>query len=224
MFLWADLMSLIVHPVRALPAIDRERRWVQGAIALGLSVLIPAILAEVGAFGAYRPPAGLSSLPSLTAQGADIYARWVYLHRFVLPIYGVVAGLVLWVVASAVIHVAARALRGRGDLAGFLNLAGFVALVGLVSVPFTALQAVARLSGSPGAELSIGSAAAAIGVGVFLWQNMLLVLAARAHYGLSTERAVTAVLGPVGCLGVLLFALIVLATIATVLLRPLGSL
>jgi len=32
------------------------------------------------------------------------------------------------------------------------------------------------------------------------------------------------VLGPVGCLVVILFALIVIATIATVLIRPLGSL
>ena len=224
MFLWADLVALVGHPVRALPAIDRERRGVHGAVALGLSVLIPAILAEVAAFAPYRPPAGLGSLPSLTAQGADIYARWVYQHRVVLPIYEILAGVLLWLLAGAAIHVAARALHGRGDLAGFVKLAGFVALVGLVSVPLTALQAIARLSANPRAELSIGSAAAAVGIGVFVWQNVLLVLAAQAHYGLSTERAVTAVLGPVGCLVVILFALIVIATIATVLIRPLGSL
>jgi Yip1 domain len=224
MFLWMDLVALVVHPIRAIPAIDRDRRGLQGAIALGLSVLIPAVLAEVAAFGPYRPPTGLGSLPSLTTQGADIYARWVYQHRFVLPIYEVLGGLLLWVLAGAAIHGAARALKGRGQLAGFVKLVGFVALVGLVSVPVSALQTIARLSANPAAALSVASAGTALGIGVFVWQNVLLILAAQAHYGLSTERAVTAVLGPVGCLAVLLFGLIVLAAIATVLIRPIGSL
>jgi hypothetical protein len=54
-----------------------------------------------------------------------------------------------------------------------------------------------------------------IGLALFLWQNLLLVLAAQIHYGISTGKAVTAVVGPIGCLGALVLALaIVTVTVA----------
>jgi hypothetical protein len=59
---------------------------------------------------------------------------------------------------------------------------------------------------------------------VFLWQNGLLILAAQVHYGLSTGRAITAVLGPIGCLLILGLALLVLLVVVAVLSRPAGSL
>jgi hypothetical protein len=48
---------------------------------------------------------------------------------------------------------------------------------------------------------------------VFLWQNVLLVLAARNHYGISTERAVAAVIGPIGAVVLLVVALIIVAIV-----------
>jgi hypothetical protein len=50
-----------------------------------------------------------------------------------------------------------------------------------------------------------------LGVAIFLWQNALLVIATRQHYGISTERAVAAVIGPMGAVLVLILALIILA-------------
>jgi len=75
MFLLADLVELVRHPFTALRAIDGRRRLADGLIALAASMTLPAAVAELAALGPFRPPANLGSLPSLTAQGADIYAR-----------------------------------------------------------------------------------------------------------------------------------------------------
>jgi hypothetical protein len=211
MFLWADLVELVRHPFSALGLIDTRRRLADGLLALGLSVMLPAAVSELAALGPFRPPANLGSLPSLTAQGADIYARWVYMHRFLIPVYGIAVSAVLWIAAAGLIHVIARALGGRGNFAGLVKLLGYAALVGVVALPVALADALLKLQGNARAELSIAQLAAVLGVAVFLWQNALLVVATRRHYAISTERAVAAVLGPIGGVLVLVFALIILA-------------
>jgi hypothetical protein len=216
MFLWTDLVELVRHPFSAMNLIDRRRRLADGLAALALSVTLPAAVSELGALGPFRPPANLGSLPSLAAQGADIYARWVYMHRFVLPVYGIAISTVLWVAAAGLIHVIARALGGRGDFAGLVKLLGYAALVGLVALPVGIVDALLKLQGSARAELSFGQFAGVVAVAVFLWQNALLVFATRDHYAISTERAVAAVIGPVGVVAVLAFALIILGIILAI--------
>jgi len=216
MFLWADLVELVRRPFTALRLIDARRRLAGGLAALALSVTVPAAVAELAALGPFRPPANLGSLPSLTAQGADIYARWVYMQRFVLPLYGIAVSAVLWLAAAGLIHVIARALGGRGDFAGLLKLVGYAALVGLVAVPVALVDALLKLQGAARAELSFGQLAGVVAIGIFLWQNALLVMAARDHYAISTERAVAAVVGPIGAVVVLVLALIVLAIILAI--------
>ena len=216
MFLWADLVDLVRQPRTSLRVIDDRRRLPDGLLALALSVTLPALVSEFAAFGPFRPPANLGSLPSLTAQGADIYVRWVYQHRFVLPLYGVLISAVLWVAAAGLIHVIARILEGHGDFLGYLKLAGFAALVGLISLPVSLLDALLKLQGNAQAELPIGQLLGVLGLGIFIWQNALLVFAARAHYGISTERAVAAVIGPISTVTVLAIALVILAVILTI--------
>ncbi len=216
MFLLADLIELVRHPFAALRLIDARRRLADGLIALALSISLPAVVAELAALGPYRPPANLGSLPSLTAQGADIYARWVYMHRFVLPVYGIVISAILWVAAAGLIHVIARALGGRGDFAGLVKLVGYAALVGLVALPVALVDALLKLQGAARAELTFGQLASLVAVAVFLWQNALLVIATRDHYAISTERAVAAVVGPIGAVLVLLLALIILGIVLAI--------
>jgi hypothetical protein len=221
MFLWTDLIELVRHPFSALDVIDTRRRLLDGLLALGLSVTLPAAVAELAALGPFRPPANLGSLPSLTAQGADIYARWVYLHRFSIPVYGVGVSLVLWIAAAGLIHGIARALGGRGNFVGLLKLVGYAALVGLVALPVASADAVLKLQGNAKAELYVAQLAGLLGVVIFLWQNALLVMATRRHYAISTERAVAAVIGPVGVALVLIVALIILAiTLAVIAQQP----
>jgi hypothetical protein len=216
MFLLADLVELVRRPFTALRAIDKRRRLADGLAALGLSLTLPAAVGELAALGPYRPPANLGSLPSLTAQGADIYARWVYMQRFVLPVYGIAISAILWGAAAGLIHVLARALGGRGDFAGLLKLVGYAALLGLVALPVALVDALLKLEGASRVELAFGQFAALIAVGIFLWQNALLVIATRDHYALSTERAVAAVVGPIGVVFVLLLALIILGIVLAI--------
>ena len=213
MFLLADLAELVRRPLTALRTIDQRRSLAAGLVALGLSITLPAAVAEVAALAPFRPPPNLGSLPSLTAQGADVYARWVYMHRFVLPVYGIAISLVLWVAAAGLIHVIARTLGGRGDFAGLAKLVGYAALVGLVALPVALVDALLKLQGATGAESSFGQLAGLVAVGIFLWQNALLVIATRDHYAISTERAVAAVIGPIGAVIVLALALIILGII-----------
>ena len=221
MFLWADLVELVRHPFSALSLIDRRRHLADGLTALALSVTLPAAVAELGALGPFRPPANLGSLPSLTAQGADIYARWVYIHRFVLPLYGILISAVLWVAAASLIHLIARALGGRGAFAGLLKLAGYAALVGLVALPVSLVDALLKLQGNARAELSFGQLAGLVAVAVFLWQNVLLVVATRDHYQISSERAVAAVIGPIGVILLLMLALFILGIVLAILAQQL---
>jgi hypothetical protein len=221
MFLWTDLVELVRHPFSALGVIDARRRLADGLLALGLSVTLPAAVAELGALGPFRPPANLGSLPSLTAQGADIYARWVYMNRFVVPLYGIAISTLLWIAAGGLIHLIARALGGRGSVAGLMKLLGYAALVGLVTLPVGLADAWLKLQGNGRAELSVGQLAGLLGVAIFLWQNALLVIATRRHYAISTERAVAAVIGPIGAVLVLALALIILAiTLAIIAQQP----
>jgi hypothetical protein len=216
MFLWTDLVDLVRHPFSALGVIDARRRLADGLLALAVSVSLPAAVAELAALGPFRPPANLGSLPSLTAQGADIYARWVYMQRFLIPVVGIGVSLVLWIAAAGLIHAIARALGGRGDFAGLVKLVGYAALAGVVVLPLALLDALVKLQGNARVELPVGQLVGLLGVAIFLWQNALLVMATRRHYAISTERAVAAVIGPIGVVLVLVLALIILAIVLAV--------
>jgi hypothetical protein len=212
-----DLVSLIRRPVPTLASIDRDRPLGVGLLALGLSLALPAAVSELGALGPYRPAAQLGSLPSLTAQGVDLYARWSYANRFLLPIYGVLISLLLWIIAVALIHGIARALQGRGSYFGFFKLAGYIALIGVLAVPFEVIDAIGRLSGKTSGQQPAAQLSGLVAVAVFLWQNVLLVYAAREHYRISTERAVAAVIGPIGGVAVLIVALVIVTAVLFVL-------
>jgi hypothetical protein len=77
-------------------------------------------------------------------------------------------------------------------------------------------DALLKLQGNARVELSFGQFAGFVAVAVFLWQNLLLVLATREHYGISTERALAAVIGPIGVVIVLVVALIILAIVLAI--------
>jgi hypothetical protein len=203
----ADLAGLARHPFPTLARIERSRRLSFGLLALAIAFALPLAAAELAAIHPYHPPAHLGSLPAEGRLLEDVFARWSYQQRFLLPLALALGGVLIWLVAAALIHLIARGLRGRGSFAGYLKLAGYISCLGLVALPFNLLVGSLELR-------QASSLLFALGVGLFLWQNLLLVFAAQLHYGISGERAVTAVVGPVGCLAVLVVAL----TAATVVL------
>jgi len=97
------------------------------------------------------------------------------------------------------------------------KLVGYAALVGLVALPVALVDALLKLQGATQAEAAFGQLAGFVAVAIFLWQNALLVIAARDHYAISTQRAVAAVIGPIGAVIVLALALIILAIIFAIL-------
>src|SRR5438874_11816156 len=149
-----------------------------------------------------------------------MYARWVYQNRFVLPVYGLLFSGGLWLLAAAVIHAVALALRGRGDFRGYLKLVGYTAFVGVITLPLVIVDTGLKIQGNTSLESQIGQLLGLLGLAIFLWQNALLVLAARQHYGLSTERAAAAVVGPIGVVVVLALALVILAVVFATLSPP----
>src|SRR5205823_11610807 len=172
------------------PSDDRPtaqpRRWTGGP---GVINHVARRRRRSGGAGALSPAAEPRVAAVPDGAGADIYARWVYGHRFLLPVYGIAISLILWVAAAGLIHVIARTLGGRGDFAGLAKLVGYAALVGLVALPVALVDALLKLQGATRVESSFGQLAGLVAVGIFLWQNALLVMATRDHYAISTERA-----------------------------------
>src|SRR5947208_2304438 len=84
--------------------------------------------------------------------------------------------------SAGLIHVIARALGGRGNLTGYVKLLGYAALVGVTALPVALLDAIAKLQGNARLDVSLGQLAGLLTLVIFLWQNVLLVFAARLHY------------------------------------------
>ena len=191
-----------------------------GLVGLSLGVALPALVQELAALAPYRRIAVAGASPD-AAVLTDLFNRWNYEQRFWLPVYGLLAGLLLWLLAAALVHWVARMLQGRGSFTGYLKLVGYVALAGIVLVPFSLIEIALKAGASPGAAAEFGSLLLVLSLAVFAWQNLLLILAARSHYGLSMERATTAVLGPVGALIILMISLVIVGGVLLLVLgRP----
>jgi hypothetical protein len=222
-YLWSDFLQLVTRPFAALPLIERRRRQRDGLLALGIGLILPLLAAELAGIGPFRPPAELGSLPEEARILADIFARWSYQHRFLLPLLQLVAALALWVAAGGLIHLFARNLDGRGGFGGYLKLVGYVALAGSITLPLLLLDCLFRAGGNARAAARTGSLLSALALAVFVWQNFLLIVAAHVHYGISGGRATTAVIGPVGCLALLIVALVVAASVLLVLMARVNA-
>jgi hypothetical protein len=208
-YLWSDFLQLVTRPFAALRFLDRQRQLCDGLIGLAIGLTLPLLAAELAATGPFRPLAELGSLPEELRTLTDISARWSYQHRVELPLLQAAVALVLWVTAAGLIHLFARNLGVRAGFGGYLKLAGYVALMGSVILPVLLLDSVFEAGGDAPAAARTGSLLSALAIAVFVWQNVLLILAAHVHYGISGGRALTAVVGPVGCLALLLVALLV---------------
>lgn len=218
-----DVAGLLHRPGATLARMDGRRWTAHGLLGVGISVTLPALAAELAALGPFTPPPGAIAAPTEIHLLSDTFFRWLYAERFLLPLVDLLAGAALWLTGVGLIHVVARRLGGRGSLAGYLGLCGSIAMVGALAVPALLLEAGLRAAGHADAADAVTPLGAALGLAVFTWQNVLLVIAAARHYRLPLERAVTAVVGPAAAIAVLLIAGVITATLLAVMaLGPTG--
>jgi hypothetical protein len=212
-YLWSDLLQLIRHPAAALALIRDRRRVRDGILAFALAAGLTTLVSEVDALNPSRPTASLVSLsPTAGVIEAD-FLHWYYTERFLLPLVWLLILTVFWLAAVAVIHAVVRALGGHGRLRGYLKLTGYVQLVALSILPVGLLGAVARLANQPRAASRLDALGPVLALGVFVWENVLYVMAASSQYGISMERATAAVVGPIGC-GIVLLVVAAVAAVA----------
>ena len=104
-----------------------------------------------------------------------------------------------WLIGSALIHGFSRALRGKGTFRSMLTLAGYASLPLLIQhvlrladsfvISQEALQLAANLQMSVIAEAAVG-----IFTIFGIWSMILLIIAARENYKISTAKSTAATL------------------------------
>lgn len=217
MYLWSDFLELVMRPFAALARIRDQRRLQHGLLAFGISLIASTLVAEVAAIRPY--PAG--SLAGLPPDLGALILDSLNAHRFALPVYSSAAAIPVWILALAFIHFLARRLGGRGTFQGYMKITGYIALIGLIALPLSLLQILSRTAGIESASNGIGLLLPVLQVGLFIWQNVLYIFAAQVNYSIPVQRAMTAVVGPIGCVLGLVVGLLILAIVATALV--LGS-
>ncbi|MBE0466505.1 MAG: YIP1 family protein, partial [Candidatus Desulforudis sp.] len=124
--------------------------------------------------------------------------------------YLILAGFFLWYIKwlgyGAILHLTAQLLDGKGGPKGTLVAYGLAGLPAILMLPVEGLMVFT----DPG-ETTASTILGLFSLAVFIWSVVLLVLGLREMHRLSTGRAVTVVLAPVGV--VLLAAVIVLVLI-----------
>jgi hypothetical protein len=166
-------------------------------------ILVIAIVAALASFN-YMSKLPQTSFPEqgpsgpIPGQGTPITAEQ---FRQVLGIMGAMTALIgvfaTWLISSALIHGFSKTLRGKGSFRNMLTVAGYA------SVPFL-IQQILRLADSfmvseealqlaTSLQMSVIAEAA---VGIFtifgIWSMILLIIAARENYKISTAKSTAA--------------------------------
>lgn len=122
----------------------------------------------------------------------------------VAAIFGLVYQYIKWFVYSGLLYLLAELYGSRGKAAGVLASTGLAAVPALLFLPFQVIAAVLGNSGFSGAVSIL------IWLAVITWGFILVVIGLRETQGLSTGRAVVAVLTPAAGLIVVFIVLVAL--------------
>lgn len=178
---------------------------VAGAPPLGtvaMVVTVPILLGSFMGFLTYSrvleeslPAAGMEQLLSAMQAMAPF---WLILSLLL--------GYLKWFGYSAVFHLVADLLGGRGGARGVFAVVGLAELPSALLIPFQLL----------GYWFGVGNTAVTIllglaGLAVWIWHIVLLVIGVRAVHHLSTGRSLATILTPF--LALVLFAIILLAAL-----------
>ena len=175
---------------------------------LGMTLLIVTILSLLGAtMGLLTASRALDESFSAAVVGQFLPALQA-MAPFAI-ILGLLWGYVKWFGYSAIIHLAADLLGGRGSARGVFAVTGLAGLPAIFMVP---LQFLAYWigTGNMAATVLLGLAGLAVGI----WSIILLVIGLKQAHALSTGRSLLVVLSPV--LVLVVFGILIMALLVTV--------
>ena len=176
-----------------LDTIERRRSFLDGVVLLALSILLPTAAAEIGTLAPYRSGRGIGvALPF--GPEADLQnAGPAYENRLVYPLIVALLTIAVWLLAGIFIHTFATGFGGSGGLRNYLKLAAYIFALWLFLLPLNLLLMTLRLLTMDQARDVASALFVGLGLGVVALQIVLLVIAARTHYRLSSTRALGAV-------------------------------
>jgi len=152
---------------------------------LGLAALIVAFLSVLGSL--------MGILIFLRMLGPNAVPGR-HLLPFLVAVFlfaGVLWGFLKWFIYSAILHLAAELLGGRGRAAGVFAVAG---LSGMPTVFLIPVQFLCYWFGAGNTAAAVPAMLAALAVAV--WSAVILVIGLKQTHGLSTGRSVFVVFSP----------------------------
>jgi hypothetical protein len=189
--------GIVRTPATALHLLANSGRLGHAALVVLVVVGFDLVAGVLGALTPLQRPslAGaleIPELPLLLETSTALYNQ----NRFLFPIAGAFGALLSWPIGSALAHLTARLLGGRGEFRRYLTLSGYLQGVGLLAIPFSLLRAGLQLGGLEAAAASAAALALLVQVAVLTWRALLEILAVREVYRLANLPATVAVLTP----------------------------
>lgn len=189
--------GIVRTPANALHLLANSGRPGDAALVVLAVVGLDLVAGLLGALTPLHRPsfAGapeVPELPLLLETSTALYNQ----NRFLFPIAGAAIALLAWPIGSALAHLTARLLGGRGEFRRYLTLTGYLQGVGLLAIPFSLLRAGLQLGGLEAAAASAAGLALLVQIAVLTWRVFLEILAAREVYRLANLPATVVVLTP----------------------------
>lgn len=170
---------------------DKTMKRVAERPPLGLAVMVVTIISLLGAV------MGLLTVSKVLNQSLHAVAMEQFLPglRALAPlgaVFGLLWGYVKWFGYSAIMHLAAELLGGRGSARGVFAAVGLAGLPAILMIP---IQFLSYWLGTGRLAVTILVVLAGLAVGI--WSVILMVIALRQVHGLSTGRSVLVVFSPI---------------------------
>jgi len=174
--------------------------------ALLIFTLVNLIDALMSAVIAAR--AGAGGLP-----GTPLFARSAV---SVMIAVGLILQYVKWFAVSALVHLTAGLLGGRGRAVGLMTVTALAVLPAVLLVPVNLILLLFGVR-------SVAPVMLLLGLAVLVWSAGLVVLGLREEYGLNTARALLAVLLPPAALLVVAVILILIMAVGAAAVFPFAN-
>lgn len=168
-----NLYDVLFHPHAGMKNMGEEKNVGQALSVFFLSTLLPVWVVSL----------------SLKTDGLSMMIEGMILLKLV-------AGLVIWIIGTAILHLAAEFFGGRGTAVGLFTALGFAHIPRIFIVPVWAVITVMP----PGSKTMLLSAAVLM---VVCWSLYLDVVAIGEVHQLSMAKSVLVLITPIFFIGIL---------------------